>query len=60
MATATELKIPQLSLPGNALVLGVNVIVARAAWKAGGWWKILAVINALSAMYTIGQISKQI
>ncbi len=53
-------ELPKLSLPGNLLLLGVNGAITYYAWRAGGWWKALAVINAMSGLYTIGQISKQI
>jgi hypothetical protein len=52
--------IPKLSLPGNLLVLGANLVIARWAWQRGGAWKILAAFNALSATYTISQIATQI
>jgi hypothetical protein len=59
MATTLP-EIPKLSLPGNALVLAVNIVIARWAWNRGGAWKALAALNAFSAMYTISQIAKQL
>lgn len=52
--------IPQLSLPGNLVVLAVNVVIMRWAWKRGGAWKLLAGLNAFSALYTVGKISQQL
>jgi hypothetical protein len=56
----TTVAIPKLSLPGNLLVLGVNVLIVRWAWKRGGAWKILAGLNAFSAAYTVSQIATQL
>lgn len=58
--TVAGLTVPQLSLTGNVVGLGVNVLIAWWAWKRGGWWKLLAVTNAASALYFIGKIESQV
>lgn len=58
--TGAGIALPQLSLGGNLVGLGVNVVVAWWAWKRGGWWKLLAATNAASAFYFIGKIQTQV
>jgi hypothetical protein len=58
--TVAGVALPQLSLTGNIIGLGVNAVVAWWAWKRGGAWKLLAVTNALSGFYFISKIQSQV
>lgn len=62
MATTDKdaLGLPELSLPGNLIGLGVNAAVAKYAWGRGGWWRVAVVLGVLNSMYFIGRITRQV
>lgn len=53
-------QLPQRSLGGNLLGLGVNLVAAWWTWKRGGWWRVLAAGAAVNSLYFIRKIEKQV